>query len=109
MGNIENTWEFDNWLDRSTPSEIAEMVDLINTGQIGLGAGHSTLHTGKAGVEEVNRFLYNARDYREWWGSQLEAVFNNDVPGVTWAFPQVLARSGVKYLVCGENMFIGGG
>ena len=31
------------------------------------------------------------------------------MPGFTWAFPRVLAGSGVKYLVNGLNLFIGGG
>jgi alpha-mannosidase len=36
-------------------------------------------------------------------------VLFNDVPGVAWSYPQAMARSGIKYLVCGMNMFIGGG
>jgi alpha-mannosidase len=107
--NIEETWQLEQWLKRSTQQEIDKLVDMVLAGQIGVMGGHSTLRSGKVGVEEMNRFLWNARRYREEYGFVIDTVMHNDVPGVNWCYPQVLVKSGIKYLVCGLNLFIGGG
>jgi len=107
--NIEETWQLEQWLKRSTQQEIDELVDMVLAGQIGVMGGHSTLRSGKVGVEEMNRFLWNARRYRQRYGFAIDTVMHNDVPGVNWCYPQVLVKSGIKYLVCGLNLFIGGG
>ena len=106
---IEHTWMFENWRTRSTPAQISELVGLLRSGQFDLGAAHSTLHSGKAGVEQVNRLFWNAERARQVYQVPVNTVYFNDVPGVAWSYPQAMARSGLKYLVCGENMFIGGG
>jgi predicted outer membrane repeat protein len=107
--NIEETWQLEQWLKRSTQQEIDELVDMVLAGQIGVMGGHSTLRSGRVGVEEMNRFLWNTRRYREGYGVVIDTVMHNDVPGVNWCYPQVLVKSGIKYLVCGLNLFIGGG
>lgn len=106
--NIEETWQLEQWLKRSTQQEIDELVNMVLAGQIGVMGGHSTLHSAKVGVEEMNRFLWNAQCYRQKYGFTIETVIHDDVPGVNWCYPQVLVKSGIKYLICGENLFIGG-
>lgn len=106
---IEHTWMFENWRNLASPAQIEEMIGLLRSGRFELGAAHSTLHSGKAGVEEVNRLLWNAQRLRDQFGVPIDTMLFNDVPGVAWSYPQVLAKSGVRFLVCGMNMFIGGG
>jgi len=107
--NIEETWQLEQWLQRSTQPQISELVGMVLAGQIGVMGGHSTLHSGKVGIEQMNHLLWNARRYRQEYGFTIDTVIHNDVPGVNWCYPQVLAKSGIKYLICGENLFIGGG
>jgi alpha-mannosidase len=107
--NIEETWQLEQWLSRSSQTEIDDLVTLVLAGRIGVMGGHSTLHSAKVGVEEMNRFLWNAKNYREEYGFTIETVMHNDVPGVNWSYPQTLAKSGIKYLISGQNHFIGGG
>lgn len=106
---VEETWQLEQWLLRSTPQKIAEFVALEQAGQIRVAAAHSTLHSAKLGVEEMNRHLWNAARYRNLYDFTINTVFCDDVPAVNWSFPQVLSRSGIPYLVAGQNMFIGGG
>ncbi len=106
--NIEGTWMLQNWIDRSSPVEIETLMRLVRSKRIGIGATHSSLRTGKAGFEEVTRLLWNARHYRREYGISLHSAFVDDVPGTSWAYPQILAKAGVRYLVAGCNMFIGG-
>jgi len=107
--NIEETWQLEQWLSRSTQGQIDDLVTLVLAGKIGVMGGHSNQHSAKAGVEEMNRFLGNAARYRQDYGFTIETVIHNDVPGINWCYPQVLARSGIKYLISGQNLFIGGG
>lgn len=106
---IEETWMLEQWLKRSTQQEINQLVGLVNSGQISVAGGHSTMHSARLGVEEMNRLLWNAGRYRHLYDFKIETVFHDDVPAVSWYYPQVLARSDIKYLVSGQNLFIGGG
>lgn len=106
---IEETWQAEQFLKRCTATQTNNFVKAVTNGQIRVSGGHSTLHSSKAGAEVVNRLLWNAARYRNRYGFKIETVFNDDVPAACWSYPQVLAKSGIKYLVMGENLFIGGG
>lgn len=108
--NIEETWQLEQWLQRTTnQTRINNFMAMVNAGRISIGGGQSTLHSAKATYEEMPRLLWNAARYRSTCGVPIRTVFHDDVPGVAWTYPQVLARSGIQYLICGENLFIGGG
>lgn len=107
--NIEATWTLEQWMKRSSSLEIFSFRLLEIGGQFGVSGAHSTMHSAKLGFEQVPRLLWNARRFRHLYNYTIETVFHDDVPGVAWTYPQILARSGIKYLVCGENLFIGGG
>jgi hypothetical protein len=107
---VEETWQLEQYLKRcTTAGQTNNLVKMVTNGQIRVAGGHSTLHSAKAGVEVVNRLLWNTARYRNRYGFNIETVYNDDVPAASWSYPQVLARSGIKYLVMGENLFIGGG
>ncbi|HNT35974.1 MAG TPA: hypothetical protein PKH07_13375, partial [bacterium] len=107
--NIETTWTLEQWIKRSSPSDIFSFRYMVLGDRFGVAGSHSTMHSPKLGFEQVVRLLWNAQRYRNLYGFNVETVFHDDVPGVAWTYPQILARSGIKYLVCGENLFIGGG
>ena len=107
--NIEETWQLRQWLTRSSTAEIDELMGLIRAGRIGLGGGHSTLHSSKAGIEELGRFLYEAEGLRRDFNIPIQTVLHNDSPGVPWSYPQILSKGGIRYLVVGMNLFINGG
>ena len=105
---IEEGWWLDRWWERSTASQRAEMVSRLQEGRIKLTAGYASLHTTTAGHEELTRNLY--------WGSRFAAEhqvplrtwITDDVPGSTFALPELLARSGIEYFVGGMNTPFGG-
>ncbi len=57
----------------------------------------------------MNRLVYLGESFRRRFRIPAEVAYQNDVPGFSWAYPRVFAGSGVKYLVTGLNLFIGGG
>jgi hypothetical protein len=106
---VESIWQLDQWAAQTQdPSQVARMRRLIDSGKIEVTAGYANMHQGSMASEELNRFLYPARRYEERWGLKLATAMSNDVPGSSWALPQVLAANGVTNLVAGINTTFGG-
>ncbi len=107
---IESTWMLGEWLRRTSDSAaIAELAKLMRERKISLGATFGNMHSGLMDTEEMNRLVYLGEAFRRRFGIQAEVAYQNDVPGFSWAYPRVLRGSGVKYLITGLNLFIGGG
>jgi alpha-mannosidase len=88
---------------------VEELGRYLREGRISLAAGFANMHSGLIGEEEMNRLVYLAESYRRRFSIPIEVAIQNDVPGFSWAYPRVFAGSGVKYLITGLNLFIGGG
>ena len=107
---IESAWMLQEWLRRTDDDElVSELTSLLQEGRLALGVAFGNMHSGLMGAEESNRLVYLGHKLRRQLGLEASVAFQNDVPGFSWAFPRVLAGSGVKYLVNGLNLFIGGG
>ena len=107
---IESAWMLGEWLRRTNDErQIAELGRLLRDGRIELGAAFANMHSGLMDAEEMNRLVYLGESFRRRFGIAAEVAYQNDVPGFSWAYPRVFAGSGVKYLVTGLNLFIGGG
>jgi hypothetical protein len=107
---IESAWMLGEWLRRTSDERsVAELERMLRDGRIALGAAFANMHSGLMDGEEMNRLAYLGESFRRRFGIRAEVAFQNDVPGFSWAYPRVLAGSGVKYLVTGLNLFIGGG
>jgi hypothetical protein len=103
---IEEIWQLEQWMARSNSTEIEELMNLTQQGRIGLTAGYATMHSGVMGHEEVNRFLYPGVKIAGDWNVSIETLIQNDVPGYSWAYPQMLNKSGVKFMVTGINTWL---
>lgn len=107
---IESAWMLEQWLERTDDEPlIDELGKLMRGGRISLGSAFANMHSGLMAPEESNRLVYLAEKFRRRFGIGASVAFQNDVPGFTWAYPRILAGSGVKFLVTGLNLFIGGG
>ncbi len=107
---IEGSWQLEQWLQRtSDPAEIERAANLLKSGRLGLTAGYANLHGGLVSAAEWPRFLYPAEALSRRFGVRPVCAVQNDVPGLSWALPQVLAGAGVRYLVAGPNTAFGGG
>jgi hypothetical protein len=107
---IESAWMLEEWLRRTDDEVlIAELGRMLRDGRMGFGSAFANMHSGLMGAEESNRLVYLGEKFRRKFGLKTTVAFQNDVPGFTWAYPRILAGSGVKRLVTGLNLFIGGG
>ncbi len=107
---VESIWQLQAWLQR-TPDSASQnqMAEHIRNGQIEVSAAWGSMHTEFMGTEELNRLIDDERLLAVRFHIRGDMAMLNDVPGFSLRLPQVLARSGVKYLVNGSNTFIAGG
>lgn len=107
---IEEAWMLEEWLRRTDDAAlIAELGEMLRSGRMGFGAAFANMHSGLMSTEEANRLVYLGERFRKKFGLRAEAALQDDVPGFSWAYPRILQQSGVKYLITGLNLFIGGG
>ncbi len=101
----EVSWQIHNYL-RSRPADrIVRLQDCLRRAQMEIAAMYAGLHTDICGLEELIRSLYLAARLRREWHVPVDTVMISDVPGATWAYAQVLAKSGIRYLVLADNNF----
>lgn len=105
---IEEAWDLDRWWERSSDAERQNMVAHLQSGRLRLGAGYASLHTTAAGHEELTRNLYWASRFAREHQVPLRTWITDDVPGSSFALPEMLARSGIEYFVGGMNCGFGG-
>lgn len=105
---IEEGWWLDRFWERSTDAHRQRMLDALHGGRLKLAAGYASLHTTIAGHEELTRNLYWSSEFAREHGVPLRTWITDDVPGSTFALPELLARSGVDYYVGGMNTPFGG-
>lgn len=107
---IESVWQLREWLARTNdPQQVAELVALVNKGQIQVSAVWGSMHTEFMSSEQINRLVYDMKTIKRQYGIKTDFAMMDDVPGFTSRLPQVLAKSGVKYFVNGSNLFLFGG
>ncbi|MBS1822243.1 MAG: hypothetical protein JST61_09750 [Acidobacteria bacterium] len=107
---IESVWQMQAWLDRTHDAALIDrMAALLRSGQIELSAADGSMHTEFMGSEELNRLVYASKSAEQRFGIRASVAMMNDVPGFSMRLPQVLARSGIGYLITGSNTAFGGG
>ena len=57
------------------------------------------MHSYFCGLEDIARSLYAAKELDQRYGKSAAWAKQTDVPGHTRVFPQILARSGIKYFM----------
>ena len=105
---IENGWQLDRWWERSSDLERANMVFWLQTGRIALSAGYVNLLTTITGPEEFARSVYWSSRFARTHGIRARTWITDDVPGSTFALPELLKRAGIEYFVGGMNTGFGG-
>lgn len=107
--NIESYWQLEQWLLRTSDQAlINKLFDYVNGGRVAIGGGFANMHSSMLGPEEANRLLYSANRIRNTYNVDIQTMFMDDVPGWSWSYPQVMAKSGIMYFVTAPNTFIGG-
>ncbi len=112
---IESVWQVNEWLKRAKAptsvlppdkNKIERLVKLIKSGRIALSSTWGSMHTDFMGDEELNRLCYDYATLKRLYGIETQMAMMDDVPGHPSTVPSVLARSDIRYLVTGANIFL---
>jgi len=106
---IESLWQLEQWTAGKKQSEIERLMSLVKSGRMSLSATYAGMLSALMGSEELCRSMYFAERLRSGYGVEIVTAIQNDIPGYSWAYPQVLSKSGVRYFVTGINPLIGAG
>ncbi len=105
---IEEAWYLDRWWERSNEAQRQNLVAWLKGDRLRLAAGYASLHTTTAGHEELIRNIYWATDFARRHQVPLRSFIQDDVPGASFALPEILAKSGIDYYFGGMNTPFGG-
>lgn len=101
--NIEGSYLLEDYIAARSPDDHRRIFDRLRAGSLELGATYCMAQTDLAGLEELARLTEFATTLSRRFDFPLDTAFLNDVPGLAWSVPQILHKSGIRYLVWGPN------
>lgn len=104
---IEGSSLLQEFMRRKPHERVDRMLNLIRAGRVEVMAFYSNLLTELCGHEELIRGLYFAGGLRDRHGVAIRSAMINDIPGYTWAIPELLTSMGVEYLNLRANYYRG--
>lgn len=111
MGNLRYVWTMPAWplryiLEHCEPELKPDLLRLIESGQIVWHALPFTSHTDCCAPEEYARALQHARELSEQFHKPYPIAGKmTDVPGHGLMLPELLSRTGIRFLHLGCNEF----
>lgn len=107
---IEQSWQLEQWLARNpSQAQLDRFLARVQERRLAFGGAYVTTHSASLGHVQLDHLVSFSRYVQARLGIGTSFAFQNDNPGYTAALPQVLAASGLRYLVNALNLFIGGG
>lgn len=101
---IEHAWTLENYIADRTPAQVQAVAACLRSGQFELAASYDNQLFDLSSPEQMARALYvGTRTLADRFGVHPDTAMQDDVTGVTWQDIQMLAKSGVKYLMNGAN------
>ncbi|MBI4531601.1 MAG: hypothetical protein HY709_08760, partial [Candidatus Latescibacteria bacterium] len=105
---IEQAVVVDVYRRARSPEKVAGLVELIREGRIELAGLYGNIQLENADCEELVRSTFYANsDLRRSFGIEAKVAMMCDITGVSWGTPQILARSGVRYLLFAPGEYKG--
>ncbi|MBI1938836.1 MAG: hypothetical protein HYS25_12030 [Ignavibacteriales bacterium] len=100
---IETMWLLDNYRQSRSKEKFDKLITLIKKGRVAVSPIFSNPFTGWISEAELAESFRIAEEYKKKYGIEYSGALYNDVPGQSWALPQALKKSGIKFLVDGIN------
>jgi len=102
--NIECNYTFEDFRRTRGEERTRQIVDWIKKGRISLGGFYTEAETDFMSLETLHRFVqYSTNNLPRELGISTEFGMLDDVPGYTWGLIDVMAKSGLRYLIHGAN------
>jgi hypothetical protein len=99
----DTTWALKHYLAKRSPEAIHRLLDLVRDGRIEVTALFAAPNSALLTHEELIRLTYLAHRLAREHSFRITSAMTTDIPGNPWGLPQVLAKSGVRYLSTAVN------
>lgn len=99
----DTTWPLKEWVARRPAATVRRLLDLVRQGRIEITAQYVAFNSALPDVEELIRSLAFAFELKRRHGMPLASAMTTDIPGYPWIYPQLLAASGIRYLMTSVN------
>lgn len=83
------------YIDRHSREKVARFMDFVRKGRIEICGFYLNMPTELVGHEELIRCFYFADALRRRYRVPIDTVMIDDVPGYTWALPELLTEAGM--------------
>ncbi|MEW5978315.1 MAG: glycosyl hydrolase-related protein [Acidobacteriota bacterium] len=102
--NIEVSYLMEDYRRHRGDEQVRQVMEWIKKGRMTIGGLYCSMNTDFMSLETLHRSVYYATNHlsRE-FGIKLDGAILDDVNGFTWGLVEVMAKSGLKYLVMGSN------
>jgi hypothetical protein len=101
--HMDASWALETWLATRSAERKEKLLRYIREGRVQLAANYVDLLTQYAALEDLIRNGAFTESFLRPAGLRAELAAFVDVASLTWTMPDVLAGSGVKYLVHANN------
>jgi len=100
---VEVTGLMKNYIDRHSKEEVETFMKWVRQGRIEICGYYLNMPTELVGHEELIRCLYYAQELRRQYQVPIDTVMIDDVPGYTWALPDILVGAGMDKVAFRAN------
>jgi len=95
--SIEQFWSLNHFIKNRSKETVDKLIKFIKKGQIEVTALFGNEVTELCGHEELIRLLYPSFELKRKYDISITCAELNDIPGLSWGLPKILAGAGVKY------------
>lgn len=92
---VECTALMKQFIERNSAEKLDRLLYYARQGRIEICGFYLNMPTELVGHEELIRCLYYADTLRRQYNVPIDTVMINDVPGYTWALPELLVEAGI--------------
>src|SRR5882724_7267893 len=103
--NLEVLWGADLYMQRSSDTAKAELVDAVQKGWIGINGSYANELTGLCRPEELLQLFRYSGEFGKTCRTKVDSAMMSDVPGFSWGTVTAMAQAGIKYFSAAPNYF----
>ena len=101
--NLDASANLESYLASRDDEHRQQLLGYLRNGKFGINALYNGFFTGTATTEELFQMLRYSLSAGSHHGFPVDSASQTDEPTVTWALPQVLTASGIKYFAEGSD------
>lgn len=101
--HLDSSWALDTYLTTRSPEQLRRLGQEVRAGHIGVPSAYVDLLSQFAALEDLIRNGECTADVLQAQGTSTDFTTVVDVASLTGSFPDILAGSGVRYLVHADN------